>query len=98
MKALTTFLNSWSPWRLRKRIGELESSLEHLTECRDDFVDTLHQSVLQDKQRLETENGLLVTARNNLQAELDNLRKRIAVRVKYLNELIAEWETEEGTK
>ena len=94
MKALTTFLNSWSPWRLRKRIGELESSLERLTECRNDFVETLHQSVLQDKQRLEKENGLLVTAKNNLQAEMDNLRERIAVRVRDLNELI--WETEEN--
>ena len=48
---LKAILASWSPWHLRKRIAMLEESLEKLTECKHEFVDSCHEFIV--KQNLQ---------------------------------------------
>ena len=56
---ITQWLNAWNPWWLRKRIKELNESLDRLTDAKADFIDVTHRSALDENKRLKEENERL---------------------------------------
>jgi len=56
---ITQWLNAWNPWWLRKRIKELDESLDRLTDAKADFIDVTHRSALDENKRLKEENKRL---------------------------------------
>ena len=56
---ITQWLDAWNPWRLRKRIKELDESLDRLTDLRDELDDSARRFVLDENKRLEAEKAEL---------------------------------------
>ena len=59
LKRISMFLAAWNPWWLRKRIKELDESLDRLTDAKADFIDVTHRSTTDENKRLKEENERL---------------------------------------
>ena len=70
LKRISMFLDTWNPWRLRKRIKELDESLERILEVRDETIESVRSLALKENERLKEENERLEAKNKQLTSEL----------------------------